>query len=245
MNTRILAHRGASFYAPENTLPSFELALEQGADGVELDVHFSKDGELVIMHDERVDRTTNGKGFVKDFTLAELKELDASNGMEGFAGVKVPTLNEVFDLFKDTDKLINVEIKTDIIDYPGICEKVKALEVEKGMTGRIIYSSFNHYTVREMKRLDPDAKVGLLYMSILSEPWKYAEALGAECLHPHFITISRTPHMAEECNARGIETNIWTVDDSAWMERLAYMGVTSLITDRPDLARTVVFGIGK
>ncbi|MBQ1892757.1 MAG: glycerophosphodiester phosphodiesterase [Clostridia bacterium] len=243
MNTRILAHRGASFYAPENTMPSFELALEQGADGVELDVHFSKDGELVVMHDERVDRTTDGKGFIKDFTLAELKALDASNGMEGFRGVTVPTLSEVYDLFAGTEKLINVEIKTDIIDYPGICGKLKALEIEKGMTGRIIYSSFNHYTVREMKKLDPGAKVGLLYMSIFAEPWKYALEMNAQCLHPHFITISKTPHMAEECNARGIETNIWTVDDSAWMERLANMGVTSLITDKPDLARTVVFGI--
>lgn len=242
MDTRILAHRGASFYAPENTLPSFELALEQGADGVELDVHFSKDGELVVMHDERVDRTTNGKGFIKDFTLDELKALDASNGMESFKGVTVPTLSEVYDLFAGTEKLINVEIKTDIIDYPGICEKLKTLEIEKGMTGRIIYSSFNHYTVREMKRIDPQAKVGLLYMSIISEPWRYAEDLGAECLHPHFITISKTPGMAKECNERGIETNIWTVDDSAWMERLANMGVTSLITDKPDLARTVVFG---
>ena len=238
--TRILGHRGASAYAPENTLPAYELAMEQGADGVELDVHLSKDGELIIMHDERVDRTTDAKGFIKDYTLAELKCFDASCGKEGFAGVRIPTLREVYELFRNEDCMINVEIKTDIIDYPGICDKLLALEDEMGMNGKILYSSFNHYSVCELLMKRPTAKVGLLYMSILTSPWAYAESLGAGCLHPHFITISRTPDMAAECNRRGIETNIWTVDDPAWMTKLAKQGVTSLITDKPDLARTVL-----
>ena len=239
MSTRVLGHRGASFYAPENTLPAFELALEQGADGVELDVHLSKDGELIVMHDERVDRTTNAKGFIRDYSLEELKSFDASYGKEGFNGVQIPTLSEVYSLFRDTGKLINVEIKTDILDYPGICEKLLKLEDEAGMNGRIIYSSFNHYTVREMKALRPEAKVGLLYMCGWVAPWDYAKALGAECLHPHFITMARTPDMAKECKRLGIETNVWTVDESIWMERLMKLGVTSIITDKPDLALTV------
>ena len=242
MSTRILGHRGASAYAPENTLYAFRLAMEQGADGVELDVHLSRDGELVVIHDERVDRTTNGQGFVKDMTLAELKELDASNGKEGFANARIPTLAEVYGLFAGTRHLINVEIKTDIMDYPGICEKLIALEDVMHMNGRIIYSSFNHYTVKEMLRLRPTAKVGLLYLSIIDSPWDYARRLGAACLHPHFITLSKTPDMAAACNSMGIETNVWTVDDPTWMKKLAELGVTSLITDRPDLARTVVFG---
>lgn len=239
MKTRVLGHRGAAFYAPENTLPSFELALSQGADGVELDVHLSKDGELIVIHDERLDRTTNGTGFVKDHTLEELKALDASYGKQGYEGVKIPTLSEVYGLFKDNDKLINVEIKTDIFDYPGICEKLLALEDGMGMGGRIIYSSFNHYTVKEMKALRPGSKVGLLYMCGIVSPWDYAKAIGAECLHPHFIAMSRTPDMAEECIRAGIETNVWTVDESAWMERLLKLGVTSIITNKPDLGRTV------
>ncbi|MBO4384357.1 MAG: glycerophosphodiester phosphodiesterase [Clostridia bacterium] len=240
MKTRVLGHRGASFYAPENTMPAFELALEQGADGVELDVHLSKDGELIVMHDERLDRTTNAKGFIKDYTLQELKCFDASYGRDGFAGVQIPTLGEVYELFRDTDKIINVEIKTDILDYPGICSKLLALEDKCRMNGRIIYSSFNHYTVKEMKELRPEVKVGLLYMCGFVAPWKYARELGADCLHPHYITISRTPGMAEECIRSGIETNVWTVDESVWMERLKAMGVTSIITDKPDLALTVV-----
>ncbi len=242
MSTRILGHRGASAYAPENTLYAFKLAMDQGADGVELDVHLSRDGELAVIHDERVDRTTNGHGFVKDMTLEELKALDASCGKEGFSNAKIPTLAEVYRLFAGTRHIINVEIKTDIMDYPGICEKLIALEDSMQMNGRIIYSSFNHYTVDELLRLRPTAKVGLLYLSILDSPWDYASRLGAACLHPHFITLSKTPEMAKNCAARNIETNVWTVDDPTWMKRLIDMGVTSLITNRPDLARTVVFG---
>lgn len=239
MKTRILGHRGASFYAPENTMPAFELAIEQGADGVELDVHLSKDGELIVMHDERLDRTTNARGFIKDYTLEELKGFDASNGKEGFSIVRIPTLNEVYELFKDTDKIINVEIKTDILDYPGICGKLVELEDKYKMNGRIIYSSFNHYTARDMKALRPEAKVGLLYMCGWVSPWDYAKALNVDCLHPHFITMARTPGMAEECARLGLETNVWTVDESVWMERLLKLGVTSIITDKPDLAITV------
>ena len=242
MNTKILGHRGASFYAPENTMPAVEMALEQGADGVELDVHLSKDGELVVIHDEKLDRTTNAKGFVGGYTLEELKSFDASCGREGFAGVKIPTLREVYSLFQGTGKMINVEVKTDIMDYPGIVDKLLALEDEMAMQGSILYSSFNHYSVYELLTKRPTAKIGLLYMSIFAAPWSYAASLGAAALHPHFITISKTPLMAEECAKRGIETNIWTVDDPAWMEKLAAMGVTSLITDRPDLAKTVVYG---
>ena len=242
MNTKILGHRGASFYAPENTMPAFEMALEQGADGVELDVHLSKDGELVVIHDEKLDRTTNAKGFVGGYTLEELKSFDASCGREGFAGVKIPTLREVYSLFQGTGKMINVEVKTDIMDYPGIVDKLLALEDEMAMQGSILYSSFNHYSVYELLTKRPTAKIGLLYMSIFAAPWSYAASLGAAALHPHFITISKTPLMAEECAKRGIETNLWTVDDPAWMEKLAAMGVTSLITDRPDLAKTVVYG---
>ena len=240
MVTRILGHRGASAYAPENTMRSFELALEMGADGVELDVHLSKDGELVVIHDERLDRTTNAKGFIKDFTLEELKRFDASNGMAEFKGVQIPTLNEVYELFRDNGKIINVEIKTDIIDYSGICEKLLALEDSFNMNGRIIYSSFNHYSVMEIKRLRPESKVGLLYMCGFIAPWEYAEKIGADCLHPHYITMARTPNMASECISHGIETNVWTVNDSKDMTLLAKMGVTSLITNKPDLALTAV-----
>lgn len=240
MASKILAHRGASAYAPENTIPSFELAIEQGADGVELDVHLTKDGELAVIHDERVDRTTDGKGFVKDFSMDELKKLDAKNGMDEFANARIPTLGEVYGLLARTKMTVNVEIKTDIMEYPHICDKLLVLEDKYRMNGRILYSSFNHYTMMEMLRLRPEARTGLLYMSIMASPWNYAQKQGAAALHPHFITFSKTPDMAVNCIRRGIDVNIWTVDDPIWIKRLSDLGVTSLITNKPDLARTTL-----
>ena len=116
MLKKIFAHRGASAYAPENTLPAFEKAVDIGADGVELDIHLSRDGRLVVIHDEMLDRTTNGHGFVKDFTLAELKKLDASKTMtsSGFCNLRIPTLGEVYELLADTELLVNVEVKSSI-----------------------------------------------------------------------------------------------------------------------------------
>ena len=105
---RIFAHRGASAYAPENTLPAFALAMQQGADGIELDVHLTKDGELVVIHDEKLDRTTNGTGLVKDYTLAELRSLCADNRMDGFAEARIPTLREVLALIQPSRMLVNI-----------------------------------------------------------------------------------------------------------------------------------------
>jgi len=116
----IYAHRGASAYAPENTLEAYRMAVEMGAEGIELDVHLSRDGEIVVIHDSTVDRTTNGSGSVPNFTLQELKELDASNGIEDYRGVKIPTLREVYELLQPFGTLVNVEIKSDESFYPGI-----------------------------------------------------------------------------------------------------------------------------
>ena len=109
---KVFAHRGASHYAPENTLPAFALAAAQGADGIELDVHLSKDGELVVIHDEELDRTTDGTGLVRDHTLAQLQALCADNHMPGFADARIPTLREVLALVRPTPLLVNIELKT-------------------------------------------------------------------------------------------------------------------------------------
>ena len=157
MATKVWAHRGASGYAPENTIPAFKLAVEQKADGVELDVHLSSDGKLMVIHDETVDRTSNGTGRVVDMTCQELKKLDFSNGMPGYKDVRIPTLKEVYGLLKNTNLTINVEIKCDVVIYYGIWDKVIELEREMGMQGRIIYSSFNHYVLMKLREVDPKA----------------------------------------------------------------------------------------
>ena len=218
----ILAHRGASGYAPENTLEAFRLAMDMGADGFELDVHLSLDGELVVIHDERVDRTTNGKA------------LNASNGMEGFSGARIPTLGEVYDLIQNTSHVINVEIKTDEALYPGIVEKLLKLEEQKHMTGRLIYSSFNHYTLMELKALSPKSPFGILYSDGLYEPWKYAASLGAKFIHPHYRTLL-LPGLIEGSLQAGIGINPWTVNDEQTMALCAKYNI-GIITNYPDKA---------
>ena len=230
----IYGHRGASGYAPENTLEAFRLALEMGADGFELDVHLTKDGHLVVIHDETVDRTTDGTGEVRNMTLAELKALDACKGMEAYRGAKIPTLREVYELIRDTDHIVNVEIKTDDIFYPQIEEKCLALEAEMGMKGRIVYSSFNHYTIARLRQLDPEAQLGLLYMSGLYEPWNYAKQVGAQYIHPIYFNLM-LPGLAQGCAENGIGINAWTVDDPQ-MIGLCLQGGANVITNKPDLA---------
>lgn len=115
----IWAHRGASAHAPENTLPAFELAVEQGADGVELDVHLTADGHLVVTHDETIDRCSDGTGAIASLTLEQLRAFDFSAGWEGFAGTRIPTLREVYELLHPTDLTINVELKNTFAPYPS------------------------------------------------------------------------------------------------------------------------------
>ena len=230
----VLAHRGASGHAPENTLEAFRLAMEMGADGFELDVHVSKDGELIVIHDENVKRTTNGEGFIKDMTLAEIKELDACKGMEAYRGAKIPTLAEVYELGKDTNHIVNVEIKTDNYFYPEIEEKCLALTKEMGMEDRVIFSSFNHYTLVKLHELKPDAKLGMLFEDVLYQPWEYAKVLHVQYLHPRKINIY-TPDFSEESRKNGYGINVWTVNDEDTMLECLKQGA-NIITNYPDVA---------
>lgn len=230
----VLGHRGASGYAPENTLEAFKLAMEMGADGFELDVHLSKDGELVVIHDETVDRTTDGTGFVGEMTLAELKALDACNHKEAYKGAKIPTLAEVYDLIRDTNHIVNVEIKTDNIFYPQLEEKVLALEKEKGMEGRIVYSSFNHYTVKKIRALAPDAQIGMLFGDVLVEPYDYCKSVGANLLHPSKANLN-VPGFAEKAKEAGLGMNVWTVNEVEYMEKCLACGA-GIVTNYPDIA---------
>ena len=230
----IYGHRGASGYAPENTLEAFRLAMEMGADGFELDVHMSKDGALVVIHDESVDRTTDGTGLVRDLTLAQLKQLDASFGMEAYKGAKIPTLDEVFDLIRDTRHIVNVEIKTDEWFYPQIEEKCLALAREKGVEDRILYSSFNHYTLMKLRQLKPDVKLGMLFGDIMVKPWEYARQLSVDYLHPMKMNIW-VPGFSEGAAEAGYGVNMWTINDQETMALCLKTGA-GIITNYPDVA---------
>ena len=149
--TLVWGHRGASGYAPENTMAAFEKAVELGADGIELDVQLTKDGELVVIHDETIDRVSDGSGWVKDYTYAKLIKHNFNRTHPEYKHAQIPTLEEVYALIKPTDLTINVEIKTGVVFYPEIEARVLDLTERMGLMERVIFSSFNHYTIQKIK----------------------------------------------------------------------------------------------
>ena len=232
------AHRGFSGLYPENTRIAFEKAVEAGADGIELDVHLTRDGEVVIIHDERIDRTSNGTGWVKDMTLAQLRQYDYSYTFAGQYGVQtILTLREYFDLIAPTALVTNIELKTGIFEYPGIEQAVYSLIDAYKLQSRVIISSFNHYSVQRMKAIDPALKCGLLTESWLINAGAYTRAAGAECLHPLFCSL--TADAVAEIKAQGVEINTWTVNEKEHMRRLIAAGVDSLISNWPDRVNEV------
>lgn len=235
MRPLIWAHRGASGYAPENTLPAFAAAADMKADGVELDIQLTKDGEIVVIHDESIDRTSNLKGMVGSFNLAELKKLDFSNGNLAFEGTEIPAMQEVFELLRPTDLTINIEIKTGIVFYRGIEEKILDMTKAYGMEDRVIYSSFNHYSVLKIKELNPDARTGFLYMDGPIDMPGYAARYGADALHPALYNL-QFPNFMEDCRERGIDVNVWTVDAEEHFLACAGAGVHAVITNYPEKA---------
>ena len=234
--TKVFAHRGASGYAPENTLTSFRLAREQGADGVELDVQLTKDGQLVVIHDETLDRTTDGTGWVKDFTLSELKALNASMGSKAYPDEKIPTLDEVFDVLADSSMVINIEIKDSVVPYPGIAEKVLEMIDQRNWEYRITISSFNHITLAHIRQIGSLVYTGVLFQDVLYEPWNYAHQLWATALHPHFQYVDAVPNLIEESRNSLLEINVWTVNEVADIDRMIARGVDGIITNYPDRA---------
>ena len=232
----IWGHRGASGHAPENTLPAFELAADMGADGVELDVQETKDGVLVVCHDETIDRTSSGAGWLKDFTFEELRKLDFSNGNAAYEGVKIPTMEEVFDLLAPTGLTINIELKTGIVFYDRIEEKILELAGRKYRADRIIYSSYNQYSVCKIKSLDPSAKVGLLYADGPVDMPGYGHRLCADALHPAFYNL-RYPDYMEDCRKYGLDVNVWTVNTTEELMTCRQLGVNAIITNYPDKAK--------
>lgn len=231
----VWAHRGASRRAPENTLPAFELAVELGADGVELDVQRTADQELVVIHDETVDRTTDGKGRVAALSLAELRALDASCGMDGFAGVQVPTLREVLMQLRGTGLAINIELKNSIERYPGMEHQVLALVDQEGMRDQVVFSSFHHGSVASLRGEVPATQLALLFSDVLVEPWRYAANLGVGAVHPG-LHILQEPGWAVSAHQAGLQVRAWTVDEPELLRAAAKAGVDAIITNVPDVA---------
>ena len=237
--TKNFAHRGFSGKYPENTMLAFQKAVEIGADGVELDVQLTKDGEVVIIHDETIDRTTDGKGYVVDYTYEELSKFDASYIYIGKMGFnKIPTLKEYFELVKDLDFVTNIELKTGINQYLGIEEKVYKLIKEYKLEKKVIISSFNHFSVLRMKKIAPELKCGFLSEDWIIDAGAYTASHGIECFHPRFNNL--IPEVVEELKKNNIEINTWTVNKEEDIKDLINKGIDILIGNYPDLVKKII-----
>lgn len=237
--TKVWAHRGASGYRPENTMEAFELAIRQGADGIELDVHTSADGQLIVIHDETVDRVTDGNGLVGEKTLKALKKLKVSTSAEPEGIYRIPTLQEVLDLMHTTDMMVNIELKNSICFYPGMEEKVLKAVKEMKMEEQLIYSSFNHYSLLKMKQLDSQVQTGILFSDGWVNPAMYAKNLGINAVHPAVYHL-KYPQFREEVKRAGLKMHVWTADKPEHIQLVKEAGAEAVITDYPDRAIALV-----
>ncbi len=235
----IIAHRGASFYAPENTLVAYKEAVDMGAGAIEIDVHKSSDDHLVVCHDEKVDRTTNGKGYIKDLNLGDIKRLDAGSWFnKKYSGAKVPLLEEVLQFVVEQNILLNIELKNGPIFYEDIEEALVKMIKEYNLEKKVLISSFNHYSLLKIKMLAPEIKTGILYIGGLVSPWEYAKKVYADAIHPLFYTINKK--IVTESIENEILVNPFTVNGEKELMLMTEFGVSSIITDRPNIAKNIL-----
>lgn len=233
------AHRGASGVCPENTMAAFRKALELGATGIETDVQMTRDGRLVLIHDELLKRTTGTAGLIKDYSFEEIQNLDAGSWFgEPFGGERIPALEELLDLTKDLDTIINIELKNGAVQYPGLEEKVIATVRSYGMEDRVVISSFNHYSLVQCKAIAPEIRTGILYMEGLYKAWEYARTVSADALHAYKLAV--LPEWVEEARNAGIAYHPFTVNDPGEMKRLIHAKVAGIITDYPDVLNSLL-----
>jgi glycerophosphoryl diester phosphodiesterase len=237
----LYAHRGASAHAPENTLAAFQLALEQNADGIELDAKLSSDGVVIVMHDATVNRTTGGEGKVSQKTLSELKAYDAGSWFsEQYAGEPVPTLAEVFESVGGRLR-INVELTNYATPNDALVDRVIELIRKYQLEESVIFSSFHPINLFKARRLLPevpaallalDGKAGFLARSFVGR-W-----ISPNIIHPYLTDINQ--EWLRKQHANGRKVNVWTVNEPEDMRKLFRWGVDGIFTDDPRLARQIL-----
>lgn len=224
------AHRGASKYFPENTILSLKEGIKSGANGLEIDVHKTKDNKLVVIHDEDIERTFVGKGLVKDYTLEELKKFKNRKLLfRENNKCKIPTLEEVLKLFENNDVFLNIELKTDVIQYEDIEKDVIDLIYKYNMKDRVILSSFNHNSVIKCKEIDSSISTAFLYETEINNIINYAKELKVNAIHPNLKHVSR--QLIEEAHKNNIKVNVYTVNDPINMRLLIENNVDGIFTD--------------
>lgn len=220
-----IGHRGAMGYEPENTLNSFKKALILGVDMVEFDVYVCATGEVVVIHDDKVNRTTNGKGYVFDKTFGELRSLDAGNGQ------LIPTLEEVLDLV-DRKAMVNVELKGAGTAKPVQLILEKYVKENGWSYADFMVSSFNHHELEAFHRLCPEVKIGALLTGIPLDYAMFAQRLGAHSVNLCQEFINK--EFVDDAHQRGLKVFVWTVNDEDDIERMKALGVDGMFSNFPD-----------
>jgi glycerophosphoryl diester phosphodiesterase len=219
---RVIAHRGARAEEPENTLKAVKRAAECGADAVEVDVRFSSDQEPVVIHDETLDRTTNGSGAVSEQTLEQLQALDAGNGEQ------IPTLSEVLSLVKALGRELVIELKE-----PGTEERVVREIVRAGMARNVVIASFFHSSLLRMKELAPSLKTGVILSSLPVFPVTVARDAQADAIFQRYPRLDRG--YVEDALRNGLAIYVWLINTMEDFERVRGLGVNGIVTDNPCL----------
>lgn len=233
----LLAHRGFSGDYPENSPLAFRKAVEcTRADGFESDVHITKDGKLVIFHDATLERTSNGTGYLKDYTYDELITLDIGAWKSpDCAGEHMWTFDELLDFCDETKMLLNLELKNYEVFYDGLEQRViDAIRAHK-MQDRVFVSSFNHISMQLFKQLDGDIETGLLYDKPLLDIGAYIARSSADNMHPRYMLLQYQPELVGLYHERGMKVNTWTVNDEENMRDMIARGVDCIISNHPDV----------
>jgi glycerophosphoryl diester phosphodiesterase len=234
------AHRGASAHAPENTFAAFQLAFEQGAQLIEYDVKLTADKQVVVIHDQTVDRTTNGKGKVDQLPLSELKKLDAGSWFdEKYRGESIPTLDDVFESV--ANKLfMNVELTNYAAPFDGLVDKVSMVVKKHRMEKRVIFSSFFPTNLIRACQLLPNVLRGQLILPGRSGWWQrgWGGLIDVQANHPY--TSDVTAESITQAHDRGRLIHVWTVNDPNDMKRLCNLGADGFFTDDPMLALDII-----
>jgi len=235
MHTEIYAHRGASRIAPENTMQAFKLAQKIGADGIETDVQLTKDGVPVLIHDESLKRTTNGSGFVYQYTYEQLKNLDAGSWFSSkFQDETIPTLETFLRWIQNTSLSLNLELKNNVVEYPEIESIVQDQLSQFNMETRTVISSFNAESVRRYHDLFPEAQTALLLSKRVKDPLARVRETGANSLHAKYSTV--TKRFVKTCHDNGIPIRIYTVNRPSRITRCYKLKCDAIFTDVPHSA---------
>lgn len=232
-HTLTIAHRGASGEAPENTLAAFQLAIEQKSDGIELDVHLSADGQIIVCHDATIDRTTDGTGRIAEMTLEQLKLADAGSWFsESFKGERLPTLDEVFELVPELI-MINIEVKHALSEAQSIVEPLVECLRRHNRIQSVVVSSFDHLTLVKVKEACPETKIGLLYKGSVTDHTGFARSFPypVYSLHPYFAEIDA--EAIRDAIEHGIQVYAWTINQPVYIEQMVKHGVSGIISDYP------------